>query len=194
VKSSHPTFLPAVLDLAQLDIADGKWEEAGKSLNETVESHPFNLQAQLLMGAVQENRKNFAEAVGHYRKALELDGRSMMALNNLAYILMENANQPEEGFKFAQRAGEVAPDNPVVQDTLGWAFYRKGMYVDAVRYLERAASKQQDSTTKFHLGSAYVKMGNRTRGVQMLQSALAMDPNIIQTKAFQEIMASASPR
>jgi Flp pilus assembly protein TadD len=190
VKSSHPTFVPALLDLAQMDIADGKWEEAAKSLSELVESHPANLQAQLLMGAVQEHRQNFAEAVGHYRKALELDGRNMMALNNLAYILLEYANQPDEGLMFAQKAAEVAPDSPVVQDTLGWAFYRKGMYADALKYLERAASKQQDSTTKLHLGSAYVKLGDRTRGVQMLQAALAMDPKIVQSKAFREIMGA----
>jgi Flp pilus assembly protein TadD len=194
VKSSHPAFVPAALDVAQLDIADGKWEEAAKSLSEIVEAHPANLQAQLLMGAVQENRKNLAEAVGHFRKALELDGRNMMALNNLAYILLEYANQPDEGLMFAQKAAEVAPDSPVVQDTLGWAFYRKGMYADAVKYLERAASKQQDSTTKLHLGSALVKVGEQTRGVQMLQSALAMDPKIAEAKAFREIMGSGPLR
>jgi tetratricopeptide (TPR) repeat protein len=112
------------------------------------------------MGAIQENRKNFAEAVGYYRKALELDGSSMMALNNLAYILLEYADQPDEGLIFAEKAREVAPDSPVVQDTLGWGYYRKGRYADAVKYLERAASKQPDSTTKLHLGSVYVKLGD----------------------------------
>ena len=87
--------------------------------------------------------RQIANLVGHYRKALELDGRNMMALNNLAYILLEYANQPDEGLMFAQKAAEVAPDSPVVQDTLGWAFYRKGMYADALKYLERAASKQR---------------------------------------------------
>jgi tetratricopeptide (TPR) repeat protein len=145
----------------------------------------------LLMGAVQEHKKNFAEAVGHYRKALELDERNIMALNNLAYILLEYTNQPEEAYKFAAKAGEIAPDNPAVQDTLGWVFYRKGMYAEATRYLERAASKQSDSTTLLHLGSAYMKIGDRTRGSQMLQSAMASDPAIVQSKAFQEATGAA---
>jgi predicted Zn-dependent protease len=50
VNSSHPMFVPAVLDLAQMDIADGKWEEAAKSLNEVVGRNPLNLQAPVVDG------------------------------------------------------------------------------------------------------------------------------------------------
>ena len=48
-----------------------------------------------------------------------------MALNGLAYLLAET-RQPDEAIKYAQKAKELAPDSPAVDDTLGWTYFQKG--------------------------------------------------------------------
>jgi Tfp pilus assembly protein PilF len=63
-----------------------------------------------------------------------------------------------------------------------------------VRYLEASDSKQPNATTKLHLGSSYLKVGDRVRGVGMLQAAIAMDPKLVQSKTFQETAAGVSIR
>jgi tetratricopeptide (TPR) repeat protein len=81
-----------------------------------------------------------------------IDRNSTMALNNLAYLLSKD--DPDEALKYAQQAGELAPDSPAVQDTLGWAYYCKGNYEGAIRYLKTAVEKDGTPRRKYHLGMA----------------------------------------
>ena len=50
------------------------------------------------------------DAAIQYRAVLEVDASNLFALNNLAYYLV--LTDPEEAAKLAQRAVELAPDNP----------------------------------------------------------------------------------
>jgi tetratricopeptide (TPR) repeat protein len=100
----------------------------------------------------------------------------VVALNNLAYYLAsENA---DEALKFAQQAAELAPDSPYVQDTLGWIYYRKGLYSSAIRYLKTAVAKEPNPRRQFHLGMSYLKSGDRGLGQSLVQTALRQDPNL----------------
>ena len=78
-------------------------------------------------------------AIAQYRAVVTIDHNSTMALNNLAYLLSKD--DPDEALKYAQQAGDLAPDSPAVQDTLGWAYYCKGNYEGAIRYTEDRVEK-----------------------------------------------------
>ena len=65
-----------------------------------------------------------------------MDATNVIALNNLAYLLARD--NPDEAVKLAQQAVELAPENADVQDTLGWVYYRKGLYSAALPYLQAA--------------------------------------------------------
>jgi tetratricopeptide (TPR) repeat protein len=194
IRGLNPQFVPAVVDLALIDIGNGNSEEAARTLETLTGPQAQGVKVQLLKGVVEQSRNNYAEAIGNYRKALESDPGNMMALNNLAFILTEYANAPEEALGFAQKAVEVAPDNPAVQDTIGWVLYKKGLYSEAIKYLEQAAAKRSDAIMKLHLGSVYLKTGDRDRGLRLLRAAIASDPKISQSKVFKEITAGSSIR
>ena len=86
-------------------------------------------------------------------------------------------------------AKEIAPDQPMVADTLGWALYRKGMYRSAVVHLEDAVSKSDHNPmTRYHLAMAYLKAGDRDRGRQALEAALRMDPKTAEAKMALETL------
>ena len=76
--------------------------------------------------------------------------------------------------KYAEAAGEADPDNPAVQDTLGWVYYRKGLYANAVRHLERAAPGGK-AAAHYHLGLAYAKVGDFARAEKALRSGSARE-------------------
>jgi Tfp pilus assembly protein PilF len=73
---------------------------------------------------------------------------------------------------------ELAPDSAMVQDTLGWIYYRKGVYETAVQYLQSAVTKEPTPRRQFHLALSYIKHGDKVRGRDLMQSALAKDPNL----------------
>ena len=97
---------------------------------------------------------------------------------------MLSKDNPDEALKYAQQAVELAPDNPAVQDTLGWVYCRKGIYVSAIRYLKTAVEKDSTPLRKYHLGMAYLKAGDRDLGQRMLTAALEADPKLATTEGW----------
>jgi uncharacterized protein HemY len=107
---------------------------------------------------------------------VDLDQNNLAALNGLASTL--STDSPSEALHYAQRAGELAPDSPAVQDTLGWVYYRNGVYQSAIGYLKSAVGKQATPLRKYHLGMAYLKSGDRDQGQRLLTAALSADPTL----------------
>lgn len=80
--------------------------------------------------------------------------------------------------KFAQKAQQLAPESNSTNDTLGWAYFKKGDYTNALTYLSRGADKNPTPVEKYHLAIVYIKSGNSTKGQQLLQAALKADPKL----------------
>ena len=85
--------------------------------------------------------KNPAAAIEQYRKVVAIDPKDALAWNAMAYLLARGKQQ-DEALKSAQKAKELAPDNPAVDDTLGWVYYLQGSYPLSVVHLEAATNKQ----------------------------------------------------
>jgi tetratricopeptide (TPR) repeat protein len=178
----------ADLSLAQLDIREGKLADARKTLSARIAADASDIRARTLLAIVEHREGNYFEAVEEYRKVLAVDEQNIGALNNLAYLLNEYANQPDEALTLAEKARQLAPENPAVLDTLGWIYYGKGQYPTAVQNLERAVAKQATPERKGHLGLAYFKSGERERGRKLVYEALSQDPNLKKLKVFQTVL------
>jgi uncharacterized protein HemY len=112
------------------------------------------------------------------------------ALNNLAYLLTENTGQPDEALKYAEQAKEIVPANPEVDDTLGWIYYRKGIYLTAVKYLESATAKSSTAVRRYHLAMAYLKAGDVKRGQQRWKRLSRAIPSFLKRRR----LCNSSPR
>lgn len=163
----RPDLLPAQLALARIDLAERKLGAARQRVSSLL-SRGENAAARLLLGNIEELAGNPSAAIEQYRKLVQLDGRNVVALNNLAYLLANHSNQPDEALKYAQQAAEISPNNPAIEDTLGWVYFQKGLYGTALPYLESAAGRS-DATArrKYHLAMAYLKSGERARGQRL---------------------------
>jgi tetratricopeptide (TPR) repeat protein len=108
------------------------------------------------------------------------DESNFLALENLAGLIVED--NPDEALRFAERAVELAPDDASAHDTLGWVYYRKGVYGSAAEHLKLAVAKEPTPRRQYRLGMCYLKTGDRDRGQQMLASALKQDPKLATEK------------
>ncbi len=193
-KSAAPRSFEADLSLAQLDIDEGKLDDARKRLRVVLESNPQDLTTRLLLGSVEARASDFPAATVQYRKAVEIDDQNVLALNNLAFLLADTGGRPEEALTLAQKAKELAPESATVQDTLGWVLYRKGLYELSIPYLEQALAKDRSERTKSHLAMAIFKSGDRQRGRQMLETAVRTSPELLKEGFVQEFLAGVDPR
>ena len=146
------------------------------------------LSAHVLLGQAAMLTGNAQEAIQHYRVVVDGNPTNTVAMNNLAYLLSENADKTDEALKYAQRAKELQPDRADITDTLGWILFRKGVYDQAIGYLQEAANKDRSALYKYHLGIACWKAGKREHGREVLAAALRQDPNLPEARLANEAL------
>ncbi len=118
------------------------------------------------------------EANKQYRRALELSPKNALAANNLASNLSDFGGNLDEALKFAQVAREAAPEDPNVGDTLGWIYYKKGLYDTSYPLISEAAKKlEKNAVIRYHLGMVLSKKGKTKEAAAELRAALALDAN-----------------
>lgn len=177
--------------LARIDVAEEHLEAARRRLAALAARPAVIPEVFFRLGNVEQQMGDRSSAIQRYRKAVELDGTHTGALNNLAFLLVETAGNPDEALKYAQEALRLSPGNPVVEDTLGWAYYNKGLYTIAVRHLESAVGAGGSPVARYHLASAYARAGKRDKAQKTLESALAGAPHLPEAQAARTALAQS---
>jgi tetratricopeptide (TPR) repeat protein len=166
-----PNLEPAYLLLAQLYVAANKQDQAIEKLNAFVAKNN-DVPALLQLALIQERLKHFEAARDAYEKLLSVNPNFAPALNNLAIIYSDQLGQLDKAYNLAQKAREIAPNEPHTADTLGWISFKKGDYSEALRALQEAAAKLPDQPEiQYHLGMAHYMLGEEEPARTALQKA-----------------------
>jgi tetratricopeptide (TPR) repeat protein len=113
-----------------------------------------------------------------YQKALQIQAENPLASNNLAYVILQQGGNVDVALSMAQTARRQMPDNPNAADTLGWAYYKKGLYPTAIDLFKEALKKSpNDPTFHYHLGLAYQASDQPTLAKEHLQQVLKLKPD-----------------
>jgi tetratricopeptide (TPR) repeat protein len=190
-KAADPKFVRADLSLVQLDVADGKTDDAQHRLEAILSVDHSNTTARLWLGNVETTKGNQKAALEDFREVVAADPNNAQGLNNYAYLLAESGSQLIEALKYAQKAKEISPGEAEYSDTLGWILYRQGIYPMAVSELERAAAKRSNAIWQYHLAMAYAKVGELDRGRTALKAAQKLNPNMPEAKMAADVLEAA---
>ena len=118
------------------------------------------------------------EAQKVYEAIIRMNPNNGVALNNLAFLMVESGLDTDVALSYAQRAKQLLPDMPEVADTLGWIYLKKAQYDYAVSAFQDLVAKAPGhSTFHFHLGMAYKMKGDKTKAISELHEALKYNPN-----------------
>ncbi|BDC53160.1 hypothetical protein F183_A54750 (plasmid) [Bryobacterales bacterium F-183] len=161
-KALQPESKAIQFGLIRIDLGTGNLDGARKEIGEVLAKDPKDPGAHLLKGMLEEQTGDRQKAMDSYRQVLEREPSNALALNNLAYRLAADPAKLDDALKMAQKAKEADPNNPAIDDTLGWIEYRKGLYWSSVRRLESATKDPRTATPVrlFHLAMAYQKAGD----------------------------------
>ena len=99
---------------------------------------------------------NWAGAVQSSGRLLAVtNGKNVVVLNNMAYAQLM-LGDTAKALDFAGRALKIAPENPSVLDTAGWAQFRSGQDIAKARQLLRRAAQlsPRNATIRAHLAEA----------------------------------------
>lgn len=110
-------------------------------------------------------------------RLIELKPTNAHALNALGYTLVDRTTRVAEGLALVERALVLAPDDPFILDSVGWANFRMGKLDEAERHLRRAMEQRPDPEIAAHLGEVLWAKGDRARAQDIWQSQLKTTPD-----------------
>jgi Tfp pilus assembly protein PilF len=195
-KQLQPQATSIDLAMARLYQADNKNDAARQILTRVIQADSNNAEAFLWMGTLEERAGSFDAAISDYRKVLNINSNNVMALNNLAFLLAEHGQvqQLDEALKLAQQVRALAPKSGNIDDTMGWVYYKKGMYPSAIQQLEDAVSQDRavnapSALHHYHLAMAYLMAGKYKQGNEKLDIARRLNPNLPEAKQATALLA-----
>lgn len=175
----YPNDYQTLLDLGDTLRLQDKYKEALKYYNQALEKHhkitSSMWQVYYARGITYERLGNWEKAEKDLNHALALNPNNLLVLNYLGYTWLKQGKSPEKAFAFIINAYNQAPYNSNIVDSLGWAFYRFGMYDQAISYLEKASeSDPSNAVINDHLGDAYWQGGRQNEARFQWHHALTL--------------------
>jgi tetratricopeptide (TPR) repeat protein len=173
----------ALLKLGKLLAEEGDIDQALATFQQSLKDNPREISFYILSGELYEKKKDWEKAKAMYQQALSLVPDHPLASNNLAYVILEQGGNVDVAMGLAQTARRGMPDSPNAADTLGWAYYQKGIYQSAISQFQEALRLSEkhgapdDADLHYHLGLAYQKTKQTALARQQLEKALKLSPN-----------------
>ena len=189
----YPNDYQSLVDLGDNLRLQEKYSEALKYYNKALKQHSNIVgelwQVHYVVGVTHERLGNWQEAEDSFIKALKLSPNNVLVLNYLGYSWLKQNKNAEQAFSYIISAYNQAPYNSSIIDSLGWAFYRFGMYDKAILYLEKAVDNApSNAVINEHLGDAYWQGGRKNEARFQWNHALSLkdDSGEIDYKALRK--------
>jgi tetratricopeptide (TPR) repeat protein len=188
---ANPASIPALVANARMDMIGGQWNASRQKIQTALDKAPGNVDALLALGMLEEATGHVNEAIKAYRAVLQADPAHPAAKNNLANRLAENRATVDEALLLALELKRAHPEDPEIDDTLGWVHYKRGSLEEAVRAFTRADARKKSARFRFHLAMAHFAAGNRQLGEKALAAAIQIDPNAPEAAEARRLAESA---
>lgn len=174
---SEPRNAQIYKDLGLVYLYQGKIKEAQGILRIAVGLAPDDAQAHFLLGNAYYELKEIKPAEKELLRALSIAPDYHEALNYLGYAYLEQDRQINRAGALIKKALEMEPDNPAYIDSLGWFYFKKGRFREALEQLEKAAALLKDPVIYDHLGDAYFKSGRLKDARLNWERSLELNPD-----------------
>ena len=134
--SRSPSVQTALL-LNHAQRAAGATEDALSTLRNWLAVEPDEQVIRLQLAMQLEQAGQLADAREEYERVLEQDPNNLIVLNNLAWLLREQA--PQRALELAETALTLGAERPEILDTVGWLLVHSGQHERGLRLLQQAA-------------------------------------------------------
>ncbi len=178
-----PEVIEGHILYAQILEDEKEYDQAIKYLKKVVEKFPKEAQIYYVLGSVYDKKQDKKKMFENMYKAIELNPQFPLALNYLAYSILESNENLKKAEEFGLRAYNLDKTDPYIADTVGWIYFYKKEYTKAVKYLEQAHDLVPNvSIIAEHLGDVYVKLNKFEKAAIVYRKAVEFELNIEKQK------------
>lgn len=99
------------------------------------------------------------------------------AYNALGYALADRNMRLEQARQLIQKAQELAPNDPYIQDSMAWVEFRSGNATEALRLLQTAYKARPDAEIAAHMGEVLWSLGQRHAATEVWKQGIGLSPS-----------------
>ncbi len=148
-------------------------EAAERRIGEWLDKHADDQPTRLYYASFLLQRSEFGAARRQYEALLARDPDNIVALNDLAWALLQLKDG--DPLRPAEHAYRLAPANPAVADTLAWIFAETGKPARALPLLKKALdSAPAAADIRLHYAHALFRAGDKRGARSQCEQLLAL--------------------
>ncbi|KQP21151.1 XrtA/PEP-CTERM system TPR-repeat protein PrsT [Pseudorhodoferax sp. Leaf265] len=145
----------------------GRNADAERQANSWRQSQPKDMVVPMFLAETAMSDKRLADAEKLYKDVIKAQPSNAVAYNNLAWVSSELKR--DNAIAYAEKANELAPDQPAFIDTLAMLLADKQDYKKAIELQTKAMGLQANNLLfKLNMAKIYAKAGQKTEARQLL--------------------------
>ncbi|MCF6266074.1 MAG: PEP-CTERM system TPR-repeat protein PrsT [Desulfuromusa sp.] len=157
------------MQLGRVYEQEGQFQQAEQLYQRIVDTSPRFSAAYTSLGFLKERNGDKGAALDFYKTAIKYDKKNIPALNNLAYLLVDNFGEEKEALNYAMNAYRLQPNDPRIMDTLGYILVKNNRAKDALNLLEKANEMLPEvPAVALHLAMAKIQVGESAAARDLL--------------------------
>jgi tetratricopeptide (TPR) repeat protein len=189
--AADPRYAQGYAMLANLYLRQQRLDEARVEYENMAKRNPSSAGPRTMVGVILEAQGRRDEARRWYEETVAAVPDAPVAANNLAMMYADDDVNLDMALQLATTAKQRLPDNPDVDDTLGWVYYKKNLPALAIPPFEESLRKRPDTPeVLYHLGLAYAKVGDHAKARESLERALKLKPDFAGSDIARQTLTS----
>ena len=153
-----------------------RYQDASDVLSAGLKRFPESTDLLYDYAMVTDKTGNYKDMETSLRKIIELAPNNQHAYNALGYSLADRNIRLPEAVTLIKKAVQLAPEDPFIADSLGWAEFRMGNLDEAEKELRRAYGLRPDPEIGIHLGEILWARGKQDEAKKLWREAQSKDP------------------
>jgi len=151
----------------------GELAKALETLKQGIKIDPDNSKLHFRLGIVYDKLGRKDDSIETMKTVIKLDPKNASALNYLGYTYADLGKNLDEAERLIKEALKYRPNDGYITDSLGWVYFKKGLYTKALKLLEKAISLAPDDPIILeHLGDTYLRMNSKEKALQFYKNSL----------------------
>lgn len=135
--------------------AQDKYLPAVELYQQVLKLEPDNVEVLKAQSLLLYKLKQYIQYESNLLKVLKLDDNDVDVLNALGYFYVEQNMKLDQAFMLLNRALEIDPKSYYILDSMGWYYFQVKDYGQALTYLNKAFSVEEDDEVLIHLITTY---------------------------------------
>ena len=160
--------------LAAVYKIEGNIDQAINVLKEGLDAANNDILLEITLAGYLEIQKKYDEAMLIYKRILNSNSNNMVALNNLATLLLDHskeANSVDDALSYASKLD--IEQNIAFKDTMAWAYAKSGDYQKSIDLVKPIADESPKiHVFQYHAGYALYHNGQKDEARKYLEKAV----------------------